>query len=134
MSADIEQINKITQDYKDAVNTGDAESFLETLSDDVVFMSFDEPLVEGKRAIGKWLEEMFSAFNMKIDFSYSEIEVANSWAWSRGPFTYTLVPKRGGESVEVIGKFVDIFRKQADGSWRFARIITNSDKPTRVPQ
>jgi hypothetical protein len=48
---------------------------------------------------------------------------------ARGPFELRLTPKSGGELVVDRGKFVDLFRRQSDGSWKFARVMFNRNRP-----
>ena len=45
-----------------------------------------------------------------------------------GSTALTLTPKAGGDSVEDHGKYIDLLRRQTSGSWKFARLIWNSDQ------
>ena len=49
-------------------------------------------------------------------------------AYMRGTFAMTLEPE-GAPAVSMAGKYVEILKKQADGTWRFAVDIFNSDAP-----
>lgn len=130
MSAESDAINKVAQEYMSTANSGDLNKWVGTLTDDVVFLPPDQPLVTGKNAVRAWAKEtLFDPFRMKLNFSFDEIEVFGSSAFTRGPFTLVLTPTKGGSETKMIGKFVDIFRRESDGSWKFARVIFNSDKP-----
>jgi hypothetical protein len=52
-----------------------------------------------------------------MDINAEEIVVSDDWAYSRGTFTVD-------EAVE--GKFLTIFRRQEDGSWRIYRDSVSS--------
>lgn len=47
------------------------------------------------------------------------------WAFSRGNYTATQTVQ--GNTVEVDGKFMTIFRRQDDGQWKIYRDIFNSN-------
>ena len=50
-------------------------------------------------------------------------------AYSRGNYSMTLTIPGVPMPIEEQGKFVQIYRKQADGSWKMTREIYNSDLP-----
>jgi ketosteroid isomerase-like protein len=56
-----------------------------------------------------------------------EIVVAGDWAYSRG--TYDSARTVEGKKMTVDGKFLTIFRRQADGSWKIFRDCFNSNVP-----
>jgi ketosteroid isomerase-like protein len=66
---------------------------------------------------------------MKLNFSFDEIEVLGSTAVTYGRFTLVLSPTGGGSDTKMIGKFIDVFRHESDGAWKFIRIMFNTDKP-----
>ena len=56
-----------------------------------------------------------------------EINVAESWAYARG--TYDSEREVEGQAVRVEGKFLTIFKRQPDGTWRIYRDCFNSNVP-----
>ena len=88
----------------------------------------DQPAVSGREAIVRWAREnLFDVFEIDDHLTSEELEVAGSWAWDRGRFIERLIPKAGGDAVETRGKYIIIFQRQDDGSWKWARVIFNSD-------
>jgi ketosteroid isomerase-like protein len=55
--------------------------------------------------------------------------VAGDWAFRRAAATWVLKPRAGGPAVNESGKFLIIYRRLPDGSWRIARDIFNRDHP-----
>jgi len=55
--------------------------------------------------------------------------VSGNLGYVRGTFTIKLIPKAGGEKIEVTFKAVSILRKGVDGSWKLYCDIWNSDAP-----
>ena len=130
MSAESDAIKRTSQEYMNAINSGDLNQWLETLTEDVVCLPPDQRMVTGKKAVRPWMKKtFFDPFQMRFHHTFDEIEVLGATAFARGRFTLSLTPRAGGSATKMRGKFIDIFRRQPDGSWKFARIIWNSDKP-----
>jgi len=50
-------------------------------------------------------------------------------AYSHGLYGFSMTPKAGGDTTKVTGKFLTIFQKQADGSWKIAIDCFNYSPP-----
>jgi ketosteroid isomerase-like protein len=55
----------------------------------------------------------------------SEIKVFGNWAFDLGITTF----KARGKPSEDTNKYIRIWQKMADGSWKLARVIFNSNNP-----
>jgi ketosteroid isomerase-like protein len=55
--------------------------------------------------------------------------VFGSRAFASASFGLDLTPKNGGDTIKVPGKAMHEFRKQRDGSWKYAELISNHNKP-----
>ena len=101
-----------------------------TFTDDAVIMAPDQPAVRGSAEVRSWAaENYFDPYEIDMDFSYEEVEFAGSWGVVIGPFSQKLTPKAGGDTMEIKGKFVDVVRRDSDGSWKFSRVMFNGDEP-----
>ena len=60
-----------------------------------------------------------------MDITNEEVEVAGDWAFSRGTYTLTTTPKESGQPVFIDGRYITIFTRQPDGSWKRHREIFN---------
>ena len=59
-----------------------------------------------------------------------EIEGHGDLAYARGRYTLDLTPKaKGAAPVHDEGKFLEILRRQPDGTWRYAVDMYSSDLP-----
>ena len=56
-----------------------------------------------------------------------EIEVCGDWAFARNRVTGTVTLQRSREVVPVDVKQIVIYTRGADGAWRIARMISNSN-------
>lgn len=130
MSHDLEVLAEVRDAYVATSNSGNLEAWLETLTDDVVMMPPDAPAVAGKEAAGKWIgENFFDPFDMELGVHFDDGEVHGSTAWTRGSFTLALAAKGGGDTANMNGKFMNVFRKDAAGAWKYAAVIWNADAP-----
>ena len=93
---------------------------------DVVVMPPNHPAVEGPDAVKEW----FKAFPRASQFSLSISDIGGygDVAYVRGHATMTLHPEGAAEPVDEVMKYVEIRKKQEDGSWPLAVDIFNSDK------
>ena len=100
----------------------DWDGLLAMCTEDVVFAPPGEPSVSGKK-LRSWLE----AFPvMKVfKFTFDRVDISGDLASGVGGGTWTL--NVGGQDVTASFKFVDVFRRGPDGSWRYAHVIWNSD-------
>jgi ketosteroid isomerase-like protein len=110
---------------------GDWDKLGDFLTEDFVGMGADMPAVEGKAAWIEFLKGMGIEVS-KLSVDYLEIDGRGDLAYVRGMYMET-VSFGGSEPAEMVGKFVWIFEKQADGSWLASMGIGNSDAPETEP-
>jgi len=133
--AETAAIKKTIQAYADAVNSEDLTSWVNTMAEDVVFQPPNRPQLNGKDAVVNWAKEVFSdTLKRKLDMQIEEVQVLGSWAFAVGRYTSTYTPKQGGSTTEVHGKFINIFRRESTGDWKYARASHNHDAPLQPRQ
>ena len=123
-------LNTLQKQIDEAIIAGDTERYVALLADDAVLMPPNGPPIVGKSAIRSWNQEMSKRFRIQkyapVD---QEIIQAGDWAFRRATFDWSLVPVAGGQPIQDSGKFIIIYKRQVDGSWRVARDIWNSNTP-----
>jgi ketosteroid isomerase-like protein len=102
----------------------DWDAFLALCTNDVVFMQPDGATIESTAA-RSWLESY--PIIKRFEFDFDQIEGQGDLAYGRGGFRMTV--EVDGSPAEVDGKFVDIFRRDAQGEWKYAVVIWNSNTP-----
>ena len=104
----------------------DFDALVKLYTHDVVVMPPNHPAVEGPDAVREW----FKAFPRASQFSLSISDIGGygDVAYVRGHARMTLHPEGTAEPVDEEMKYVEIRKKQADGSWPIAVDIFNSDK------
>ena len=120
-------IRQLGQDWVDAVHHGDVDRLLDLVTDDVVFLPHNAPSIVGRAAVEQSYRAVFAAFEVEQTFAPEEIQVGGDWAFVRGTDAIELKPRAGGDPIVVRGRGISILRRVEDGSWKFARGITNTE-------
>ena len=110
--------------YNDAFNRGDAAGCAAFFTEDVILISPDGPMTRGRKSFE-------DTYNSRMDKSTDgthtnellEYGVDGDLAYQLGTFAV-----EGGDSGEH-GKFLNVLKRQADGTWKVAVSIFNSAKP-----
>lgn len=109
--------------YLAAINSNDLTRFLQTVTDDIVFIAPDSPVMQGKDEVGRWVAGYFEAIETRWDKRSEEFVVAGGWAFERYAYVATDTLRDGGETLISTGHGVNIYRLEDDGVWRVARDI-----------
>lgn len=131
--ADIAAINELYDQYGLGANTGDLDLFLSLWADDAIRMEPDAPAIVGIEQIQARFEFFFGQFDQKLDIhGETEVQVSGDMAFSRGAFSVSLAPKKEGPTSYINGKWMDILKRQADGSWKIFRDCAIFDTPPQA--
>ena len=115
---------------KDAA-TKDVEKFVAHYSDDASVLIPEMPILTGKEAIRGGLKPMLSDPNFELTFAATKVDVAKSGdlGYTQGSYSMTTSnPKTKAPATEK-GKYLTVFRKQADGTWKAVEDTFMSDAP-----
>ncbi len=131
VEADIAAIKEGGNLYALALNTGDLELWLSLHTDDVVKMGPDAPAIFGNEALRAKMEPAFDNFTFEMALNSEETQVDGDLGYDRGNYTVAITPKAGGETIITMpdGKFLTIYKRQADGSWKISHDCYNSNVP-----
>lgn len=127
---DSQAIRQQIDGFVNAFNRADADAaaaFL--LTEDAVGMPPNQPAVIGKAAVREWWMEGFRVATSRLGLSSEELRVLGDWAIGRYTWTMETRAAAGGATATDNGKGLWIWRRQADGSWKNAMSIWNSDNP-----
>jgi uncharacterized protein (TIGR02246 family) len=116
--ADIEAVRSLFAESNAALNAGDAEGTLAAWADDAISMPPDTVPVVGKNAIRPGLQRFLDQYTTSLTTEIDDIMVSGDLAVVIATWDQTSTPKAEGEATQGHGKWVVVFEKQADGSWR----------------
>jgi uncharacterized protein (TIGR02246 family) len=114
-----------------AIAANDWPGFAALFAENGAILAPNEPAVEGRDAIQAWGASLppITAFSAQV----LAVEGSGDLAYIRGTMSITLAPPGGAPPIEDRGKFITVWRKQPDGSWKTLYDIWNTDIPLPMP-
>ncbi len=114
-------IRELSDAFVRHFNAGDAEQAF--YAEDARLLPPNHPTISGRSQIRDALQQFLSAGMGGLTIETFEVEVAGAGDLAYGIGTFSLArpaPDRG--------KFVEVYRRQADGSWRCVTDMFSSDQ------
>jgi uncharacterized protein (TIGR02246 family) len=109
----------------------DIEKVVSHYTDDAISMEPGMPAMKGKDAIRAGTTQFLNDKNFALSFTTTDVEVSKGGdlAFSHGTFTAILTDAKTRKPAKETGKYVTIYRRTADGSWKAILDINNADAP-----
>jgi uncharacterized protein (TIGR02246 family) len=133
---DVYAINVAKTDFRDGYNAGDAERVASVFGDSITDFSDGFPSFfgdEGKSVLRKRLERLFENCCARLVVTIIDIMVLGETAIEYGWHEYTITPKTGGQPRTYRERYLDMWSKQVDGSWKIVLFINNADHAPQMP-
>jgi len=129
IAQDRQAIQAACADWSKATQAKDLEKTMSFYVDDAMVLSPKVPLIQGKGTIRQRWTQMFAIPGPGLTFTTGDVEVARSddLAWEHGAYEFATTDKKGKSTTER-GKYITIWKKQADGSWKVAADMDNPDQ------
>ncbi len=128
-AADVEAIKAVMSEYVSGYESRDPDRFGDVFTEDAVRMPPNGAAVVGSKRIRSYYEEWFQRESLDVTLAPSEIQVSGDWAFAWGSYEATVTSIADGTSRTDTGKWLNVFMRGDDGSWKFHRNIWNSDVP-----
>ena len=108
---------------KKAYDRGDAAGCVAFFTEDALFLPPNQKMLRGRKAIQELIQGWIDEIGGTISNPLMECGVGGDLAYQVATYAFedTQTPDQG--------KFVEIFRRQQDGSWKVYLTIYNSDNP-----
>ncbi len=133
-SADEATLKNLDADWSKAAGAKDVDKTASYYSDDALVLPPNMPAIQGKQqARGMW-QGMFTVPGFGGGWKVSKVEVARSGDIGYVTGTYELSETdANGKPVIDKGKYLEVWKKQPDGSWKCIVDMFNSDLPSAGP-
>jgi ketosteroid isomerase-like protein len=131
VEAEAAAIRELTDvEWMEAGQAKDLDRRMSFYTDDALLFPPNAPLVTGKEAIRAVASESLSIPGYEASWQTTKVEVSRSGdlAYSYGPEEITWNDAEGNPVTDR-QKWVAVWKKQPDGSWKCAVLIFNSDGP-----
>jgi ketosteroid isomerase-like protein len=131
--ADVKAIRDLETAQLQGFAARDLDKICAYYADDASGFWPDAPVITGVEAIRASYKTLLADKNYSVSFSPEKdmVEVAKSGdlGYSQGAFTMTMTDRKSKKVLTERGKYVEVFRKQADGGWKAVADILNEDAP-----
>jgi uncharacterized protein (TIGR02246 family) len=120
-------IRKAGNDWASHWNKKDLEKVVAAYAPDAVYLPPHHAAVHGRDSIREYLKGPLAHGVTDLDFEVTYIKRAGDLAYDVGRYTMT-VPHDGARTRDE-GKYLTVWRRQADGRWQIAADAWSSDLP-----
>jgi ketosteroid isomerase-like protein len=122
-----ELVGQLLLDWDNAVNSGDSAQTAALYADGGVMMPPDAPAMVGREAIQSHLDTMHAVGKLTVKDSLLGSHKSDDAIGAHGTWTIDIAPAEG-DPMQDSGRWIGMWKLQADGSWKIARNIWNSDR------
>ena len=110
-------IVKLNAIVTEAFNRSDVKTCAESYAEDATLLLADRPPIKGRDAIESVLREYATSGAKLAPVDLLEVRSSDEMGCCLGTYEFTVPSKKGTQTKER-GKFVTVFMRQPDGSWK----------------
>ena len=119
VEADIAAIKGLLDEFEASLNVGDMEKLVSlNYAEEAVSFPFDQPMLRGKAEILSWFKKEAEPKTFQLDYVAEDVHVERDLAYMYGTASGTVTPKADGKPLGVKMKWMAVYKRQVDGSWK----------------
>jgi ketosteroid isomerase-like protein len=128
--ADAAAVQKADADWSVAAQAKQADAWVAFYADDAVVLPPNDTMATSKDAILKTITDLLALPGLSVSWQTTKAEAARSGdlAYTYGTYELTSNDSRGRPTTDH-GKYSEVWKKQADGSWKCIVDMWSSDSP-----
>lgn len=127
VAADTAKIHALLDGLEVIFAKGDIDGAMKAFTSDAVIFAENGEDIVGEAAIRAAYSGMMSAFNVELAFNTAEIAILGDTAYEQGTFSIKLTDKASGQvASDTTSRHIHILKRQADGSWKTWRMMSNT--------
>lgn len=127
-SGDIAAITALSAARAKAFNEGNSGAIADAFTDDGLLMAPGANPTSGREAVRQYYQGIFDQYKTLLESGYDNVQVSGDMAYGVGFARVKLVPHGGGDTLRSTAKYVNILRRQPDGSWLTTHDIWNGNE------
>ena len=128
-AADEGAIRDADTQWSKTAAAGDLEGTVAYYTDDASMLAPNAPIASGKPAVhAVWASLLVPGTSIAWQANKVEVARSSDLAYIQGSYQLTVNDPKGNP-VHDKGKFVEVWKKQADGKWKVVADIFNTDLP-----
>lgn len=123
-------VRNIWDIYAETMNDGNLDRWIGLWDEDGIQMPPNTAMRKGTVAILTAMRADFRGYDMR-NFSVVPDEAVGDQelGFCTGTYSYTKASKSTGHAAEIDGKFLTVFKRRPDGSWKILRDCFNANNP-----
>jgi uncharacterized protein (TIGR02246 family) len=132
-NADIKAVKDVEAAWVTDIATKDADKFASYYSEDASLLLPNAPIINGRENIKAALKPMLADPNFALTFQATRAEASKGgdFVYTVGTYSMTLSRPSDKKAVTDKGKYLTVFKKQPDGSWKAVADMISSDMPAQ---
>jgi ketosteroid isomerase-like protein len=129
-SASTAAVDSASNRLLSALRSDSRDSLLALMTEDVVLMPPNEPVLRGKAAVSEWYGKFVGMMRTTgLTVTNREVLMGGDYASEIATFEWGLVSREGGPAITDRGSYIQVWQRQPDGRWLFSREVWNSMAP-----
>jgi len=130
-NANLAAVRGVEADWVKDIATKDVDKFVSYYSSDASVLMPNEMIITGRDNIKAAFKPMVADPNFALTFQSTRGEASKNgdFVYVIGTYSMTSSSPRDQKPVTDQGKYLTVFKKQADGSWKAVADMVNSDLP-----
>lgn len=115
-------VEEIFATYSAANMKKDVDGWIALWDEEGIKMSPNIPSIYGKSAIREFKHKKSqSPDQMEMTIKVEDVQLSGDYGFAHGTYNVSVTPQGGGPAKSKEGKYLTIFKKQPDGSWKIYR-------------
>jgi uncharacterized protein (TIGR02246 family) len=129
--AEVQALRDADAAWAQAWASKDVDKAVAGYADDATVLDPNLAAITGRENFRANLKPFFADKNFAIHWDASKVDVAQSGdlGYTQGTLTYTITDPSTGQPFTDRAKYLTVWKKQADGSWRVVEDTYNTDLP-----
>jgi uncharacterized protein (TIGR02246 family) len=129
--ADVKAVRDLEAAWNKDTALKDADKWASYFADDAAVLMPNEPLITGREKARDALKGMLADPNFAVTFQPTRVEASKGGdlAYTVGSYSMRMSDPKTKTPMTDKGKYVTVYRKQGDGSWKAVADMFNSDLP-----
>ena len=130
-AADVQAVKDVEAAWLKEMSAKDADKFASYLAEDCSGLYPGAGILNGKAAIKAAWAPYFADPNFSVTFQSTRAMASKGgdMVYSQGTYTSTMTKPKTKKPMTEKGKYLTVYTKQADGSWKVIAETYNSDSP-----
>ena len=122
---DISKIKALSASRAKAFNEGNANVIAMAFTHDGLLMAPGTKSTTGRDAVRTYYQSIFDQYETFLESGYEDVKVSGDMAYGVGFARVKLVQNSGGDTLFSTAKYINILKRQEDGSWLTTHDIWN---------